>query len=609
MSGKFSRVMTVLLCLILIAALSPAVFAEDAATPVTVIFSCEDESALPGLHVFDEAGTEYAPMTDEGSSEVQYGSFLLMPGDYSYVFHDEAGRYEDFSDFFTVEQALKYIIPFYLTPQIEVQALSFSYINPIYSDEVTEEDLPHSALSEEALIAEARHLSEQLLGMRRGSALMFYSDSSTVYNSVLDAGLDLKSQILRRKATAKIYLSVSGEADEALWKQLAAEVFSAAITHTGIPTEGDYIRYEYGGYDANGAISYTQATDTTICTFNYQLKYFTTSEQEAELTPVVDSILAQLDLSGKSDYHKIRAIYDHLCSTIDYDYDNLNNDSYTLKYTAYAALINHMAVCQGYSTAFYRLCLSAGVDTRIITSTSIKHAWNIAALNGLYYELDSTWDSNYTPTTYKYFLKGSTGWPNSSPSAHRTIGDEFSDNSFANAHPLSATDAPMPLTVSFDSNGGSSIAAQLLMSGDLLSRPSNPTKTGYWFTGWYSDTSFETLFDFDTAVTADTTLYARWAVPDFVLPSALTAIGEEAFRGGAFTFAVLPENAVTVGPLAFADCDDLMFIYIPASVEVISSTAFDDLTGLTVLGTPSATPSTAENFASTHGYAFVPISR
>ena len=31
MSGKFSRVMTVLLCLILIAALSPAAFAEDAA--------------------------------------------------------------------------------------------------------------------------------------------------------------------------------------------------------------------------------------------------------------------------------------------------------------------------------------------------------------------------------------------------------------------------------------------------------------------------------------------------------------------------------------------------------------------------------------------------
>ena len=91
MSGKFSRALIVLLCFLVCAALSPAAFAEDEATPVKVIFSCEDESALPGLHVFDEAGTEYAPMTDAGTGEVQYGCFLLMPGDYSYVFHDESG--------------------------------------------------------------------------------------------------------------------------------------------------------------------------------------------------------------------------------------------------------------------------------------------------------------------------------------------------------------------------------------------------------------------------------------------------------------------------------------------------------------------------------------
>ena len=143
----------------------------------------------------------------------------------------------------------------------------------------------------------------------------------------------------------------------------------------------------------------------------------------------------------------------------------------------------------------------------------------------------------------------------------------------------------------------------------MADMPISPTKTGYWFTGWYADSGFTTLFDFDTAISADTTVYARWAVPDFMLPSALSGIGEEAFRGGVFTFAVLPENAVTVGPLAFADCDDLMFIYIPASVEDIDSTAFGSLTGLTILGTPSITPSTAESFAATHGYAFVPLSR
>ena len=96
-------------------------------------------------------------------------------------------------------------------------------------------------------------------------------------------------------------------------------------------------------------------------------------------------------------------------------------------------------------------------------------------------------------------------------------------------------------------------------------------------------------------------------MPDFVLPSALAQIGEEAFSGGAFSFAVLPENAVAVGPMAFAECAELAFIYIPASVVDIDSTAFGDLKGITVLGASSATPSTAETFASSHGYAFVPI--
>jgi hypothetical protein len=96
-------------------------------------------------------------------------------------------------------------------------------------------------------------------------------------------------------------------------------------------------------------------------------------------------------------------------------------------------------------------------------------------------------------------------------------------------------------------------------------------------------------------------------VPDFVLPAALAQIGEEAFSGGAFTFAVLPENAVAIGPRAFADCAELVFIYIPASIVDIDSAAFGDLKDITILGSSSAAPSTAESFASSHGYAFVPV--
>ena len=615
MSGKLSGALIILLCLILCAALSPAAFAEDEAAPVTVVFSCEDESALPGLHVFDQAGAEYAPMTNADSGEIQYGSFLLMPGDYSYAFHDEYGRYEDFEKTVVVSQALKYIIPFDLTPVIHIESFSFTYIDPIYEGIITEADIPEvSAEQEAAAESELRELATVQTNNPSRLRARYFWDKNIYYDNVEDAAMDLRAQIKQFESDATVRFKVSSSMTESQLGNFFMRIWFKAIEHNGNPVEGDYLRYEYGGYNIE-FYKFPESEDGNGYCYNVvqmSLLHYTNAAQEEELSLVADNILASLALEGKSDYQKILAIYGYLCENV--NYDRVHESTYTLKHTAYAALVDHLAVCQGYSAAFYRLCLSVDVDTRMITSKSMGHAWNIVNLGGQYYELDATWDSdaNRTLENYKYFLKGSEYWLSSNPN-HSTIGDQFVSYpstplaaEFAAAYPLSTDSVPI---FRFDSDGGSAVLPQYVLSGDQADMPVSPTKDGYWFTGWYADSGFTTLFDFDSAVTADTTVYARWAVPDFVLPSALSEIGAEAFSGGAFTFAVLPDNAVTVGPLAFADCDDLLFIYIPASVEDISSTAFDDLTGLTVLGTPSATPSTAETFAASHGYAFVPISR
>ena len=43
-------------------------------------------------------------------------------------------------------------------------------------------------------------------------------------------------------------------------------------------------------------------------------------------------------------------------------------------------------------------------------------------------------------------------------------------------------------------------------------KPANPTKTGYTFAGWYSDADLTTAYDFETAVTDDVTIYAKWTI-------------------------------------------------------------------------------------------------
>lgn len=73
------------------------------------------------------------------------------------------------------------------------------------------------------------------------------------------------------------------------------------------------------------------------------------------------------------------------------------------------------------------------------------------------------------------------------------------------------TDLVAIYTVTFDSNGGSEVVAQDVENGSYATKPADPTKSGYRFVDWYADENCTgSAYSFDTAVTEDTTLYAKW---------------------------------------------------------------------------------------------------
>jgi len=68
--------------------------------------------------------------------------------------------------------------------------------------------------------------------------------------------------------------------------------------------------------------------------------------------------------------------------------------------------------------------------------------------------------------------------------------------------------------VAFDSRGGSTVASQHIPAGEQAARPSDPTREGYAFVGWYADpdeTDWDHVFDFSGAITSNVTLYAKWS--------------------------------------------------------------------------------------------------
>lgn len=66
-------------------------------------------------------------------------------------------------------------------------------------------------------------------------------------------------------------------------------------------------------------------------------------------------------------------------------------------------------------------------------------------------------------------------------------------------------------TVTFDLNyDGSTKFTQEVESNGKVTRPEDPSRDGFYFTGWYVDANETSQFDFDTSITESKTVYAGW---------------------------------------------------------------------------------------------------
>ena len=163
-------------------------------------------------------------------------------------------------------------------------------------------------------------------------------------------------------------------------------------------------------------------------------------------------------------------------------------------------------------------------------------------------------------------------------------------------------------TVNYDANGGTNTPEQQIKEKDLPLKLSTiiPTRQDWYFLGWSESANAmvpEYLPGDNFTKDADTTLYAVWGQPDFILPISLETIEESAFENCSFHFAALSEYTTDIQSNAFLNCQNLKYILIPSDNAIINKDAFAGTQNLTILGTPR---SNAEDFATQWGFAFVP---
>ena len=66
-------------------------------------------------------------------------------------------------------------------------------------------------------------------------------------------------------------------------------------------------------------------------------------------------------------------------------------------------------------------------------------------------------------------------------------------------------------TVTFNTMGGSAVAAQQVLDGSKVTKPADPTREGLAVVNWYNDSGYHNVYDFNTPVTGNLILYAKWA--------------------------------------------------------------------------------------------------
>ena len=227
--------------------------------------------------------------------------------------------------------------------------------------------------------------------------------TSPVYNNFNDAVAFIRAQMVNRETSVALkvdYDKVYGQGNTVY------DIVEEAMKHTGVAGEGDNLSRQFEYWSSNSSVSYDSSNKRYILTYSLSFAYYTTKAQEAALRTAADNLIKSLNLTGKSNYEKIYAVYSWMTENIDYDYEHLNDESYYLQYTAYAGLVKGTCVCQGYANLFYYLMLKLGINCRMLSGAN--HEFNIVNLGGKYYYVDATWDEDHLDGYgFEYFLLGS----------------------------------------------------------------------------------------------------------------------------------------------------------------------------------------------------------
>lgn len=186
-------------------------------------------------------------------------------------------------------------------------------------------------------------------------------------------------------------------------------------------------------YYVNTGLRWTYDEETNWVT-SLRVTY---SEYDRETVEQEVARTLELVDADMSDLEKVIFIHDYLCEDIAYAYrdflDNqLSEDAHNLK----GAVVDKLAVCDGYSSAFLYYMQKLGIPCTIVTND--RHAWNQVCLDGHWYMVDVTYDDPlwdyYGNVSHTYLLNSAEMFAGKDHEWNETKYESCTDTTYDNAY-------------------------------------------------------------------------------------------------------------------------------------------------------------------------------
>lgn len=169
-------------------------------------------------------------------------------------------------------------------------------------------------------------------------------------------------------------------------KDLKNEIYK----ETGDPKGGHTMIAMGGGSTQIYDISYSESEKAYVGEVSGSGGYGEKRNRYQEATKKLDEVIRSLNLDGKSDYDKFKAVTNWIVSNVRYDDDNETKYQHDLT----GAVLDGLAVCDGYAGTFYYMANAVGLkalfEDGIDNDNRIRHAWNLVQIDGIYYYADPT---------------------------------------------------------------------------------------------------------------------------------------------------------------------------------------------------------------------------